>query len=459
MKFRTFFVCLVSVGAAWMFSGCDGEENSLADTFTDSSPQQGFSWEGFKDPFLAAQLIVDWEHPREVETFPEELHATPGGKRVYEYPVSFKGKGILEQGSKKLYFRYRMLAFGNDDGVWSYTLVKYLSADQKSLAEVGYEQKAEFSGTVTYYPIDGAPTRLEAYEKGVLLDTRTDEATGSSIALKEDSSFCDQGCFKTVLVYRYTDYYISVNGGEFSYSYSVYEGMTYERVWVSGTGGSGNYHSHFDDPHGPGLSTDNHPEEVILDPSFIGTKAECVYKKLKELGGDLFKKTIGAFIDDPNYNLILKVGECSYTDDACTNASDIENIVITIEDVNTNPISLAQLILHEAIHAELYRYVSKYQSGVDPNNRSRLFQLYTYYKNIERPGNIQHIYMTENYINPIAMALRELDGNKFPSDYYKAFAWDGLRIWDANNLLSMEENLSYEEYRKIVINNSSIPCH
>ncbi len=271
MKFRTFFVCLVSVGAAWMFSGCDGEENSLADTFTDSSPQQGFSWEGFKDPFLAAQLIVNWEHPREVETFPEELHATPGGKRVYEYPVSFKGKGLLEQGSKKLYFRYRMLAYDNNDGVWSYTLVKYLSADQKSLAEVGYEQKAEFSGTVTYYPIDGAPTRLEAYEKGVLLDTRTDEVTGNSTALKEAPIGCEGGCWVEVPVYVIVDYYISINGGPFTYSYSIIQSVYYQSVWISGSGGTSGgeipafYHEHHDDPHGPSVGSFNHSNEDILD--------------------------------------------------------------------------------------------------------------------------------------------------------------------------------------------------
>lgn len=145
--------------------------------------------------------------------------------------------------------------------------------------------------------------------------------------------------------------------------------------------------------------------------------------------------------------------------DACTNASDSYNITITIENVNQSSLGIAAMILHEAIHAEMHRYVSRYKSGVDPNNRARLFQLYKYYKDLElNTGEIQHIYMTENYIIPMAKALRSIDGNRYPTDYYKSFAWDGLRIWDANELLSMEMDSIFYNYRNIVINNSIIDC-
>lgn len=185
-------------------------------------------------------------------------------------------------------------------------------------------------------------------------------------------------------------------------------------------------------------------------------KAKCVYEKLKSINGNLFKEVIGSFIKDPDYNLTIKEGECSNTDDACTNRDDINNIVIKIEDINANPIQLAQYILHEGVHAELYRYVSRYESGLDPNDKPRLFQLFKYYNELYDSGDIQHIYMTEKYINPFASALRQLDGNKYPIDYYKSFAWDGLRFWDANKLLDMEENSTYESYRGIVINNTTL---
>ena len=205
--------------------------------------------------------------------------------------------------------------------------------------------------------------------------------------------------------------------------------------------------------------------DVDFEEKIINTltgKPNCVYGKLKKPNGDLFKKTIGAFIDDPEYNLTLKIGNCKNSEEACTDSNDVNNIVIIIEDINTNPLQLAQYILHEGIHAEIHRYVSRHVNGIDLSNRPRLFQLYKHYLELDQgydTGDIQHIYMTERYINPIASALRQIDGNKYPLDYYKAFAWDGLRDWDANNLLSMQENSNNETHRKTVINNSTIPCY
>lgn len=120
---------------------------------------------------------------------------------------------------------------------------------------------------------------------------------------------------------------------------------------------------------------------------------------------------------------------------------------------------MAATLIHEGIHAELYRYVHRFDRGVDPNDRARLFQLFAFYKNRERTGSIQHIYMTENYIDPIANALRSLDNNKYILDYYKGFAWDGLRAWDANGLLSMEMDSRYSNYRNTVIQNTEFNCN
>jgi hypothetical protein len=205
-------------------------------------------------------------------------------------------------------------------------------------------------------------------------------------------------------------------------------------------------------------------DELVLEDNIINNltgKAKCVYDKLDSSNGNnLFKETIGAFIDDPEYNVTLEIGNCVTTDDACTNPSDVNDIVITLEDVNQSSLEIAALILHEGIHAELYRYVSRFTSGEDPNNRARLFQLYKFYKEQEMGmGNIQHVYMTEKYINPIANTLRSLDGNKYPLDYYKSFAWDGLREWDANNLLSMEMDNDYYSYRNTVLDNSNLDCN
>ncbi len=166
--------------------------------------------------------------------------------------------------------------------------------------------------------------------------------------------------------------------------------------------------------------------------------------------------------------MTLQVGNCKRTDEACTNADDVNNIVITIENTTQNSLGIAALILHEGIHAEMHRYVSRFQSGVDPNNRARLFQLYAYYK---RWSNVQnnlayrwlddahHVYMIENYVKPIASAIRNLDGNKYPLSHYMAYGWEGLR--DAGydiNRLTESENTANGNLRKVVDNNFNETC-
>lgn len=205
----------------------------------------------------------------------------------------------------------------------------------------------------------------------------------------------------------------------------------------------------------------DYDDNVILSAEFKNNeKLKCVYDKLAGDNSTLFRETIGAFIDNPNANLIFTIGECSQTDDACTQDNYIDEtgiITIVIEDTDLSPVELAQLILHESIHAELALYVSEYESGINPNNRAQLFQLYQFYLESNVPEHhLDHPYMTLNYINPLASALREFDNNSYPLDYYKSFAWDGLTVWDVNNLLTDPLEDIYASYRPIVIQNSEL---
>ena len=203
-------------------------------------------------------------------------------------------------------------------------------------------------------------------------------------------------------------------------------------------------------------------EEVVIINNLTG-KAKCVYEKLEKSNSKLFQETIGKFIDDPRYNLIFKNGKCNLGGTAgCTNCQEISltgNVVITIEQLSGSVLENAAMILHEGIHAEIARYVQRHTTGEDPNNRARMFQLYKFYKESGVPSHhLDHPYMTLNYINPIASALRQLDGNKYPLDYYKSFAWDGLRNWDVSSLLAIEQSVEFEKYRKIVESNTSLSC-
>ncbi|MGY5846413.1 hypothetical protein ACW6QP_03250 [Salegentibacter sp. HM20] len=174
----------------------------------------------------------------------------------------------------------------------------------------------------------------------------------------------------------------------------------------------------------------------------------------------LFKETVGQFIDNPKYDLTFTLGDCSGTADACTNADNIETtgeIFIKFDNLDLNPIDLAANILHEGVHAEIFRYVQEHHEGnVDPNDKPRLFEYYKYYKLAVDEKHIDHPYMAEYYIEPIAKALRALDNFQYEENYYKIFALDGIGSWGLEENELINENFS--QYRNEVSDNFSIEC-
>ena len=201
-------------------------------------------------------------------------------------------------------------------------------------------------------------------------------------------------------------------------------------------------------------------ERVILDSSFINNPSLlCTYNTLKEDSSSLWKETVGKFVNDPKFNLTFAVGECSSTDDQCTDDSDPNNIVIYFEDVALSPLEMAGAIMHESIHAEIARFVKVHEVNADINDRPQLFQLYTYYSPLydNDAGEIDHIYMTLNYVDKISQALRQFDNINYSLDHYKSIAWTGLSKWDASNLLAMEPLANeFEALTDIAISNSTV---
>ena len=206
---------------------------------------------------------------------------------------------------------------------------------------------------------------------------------------------------------------------------------------------------------------------VILDDSFVDNeKAKCVYDKLKIDNSLLFRDTVGAFIDDPEFNLTFKVGNCNNTDDACTNAENPNDIIIIIEDTNQSGLGVAALILHEAVHAEIHRFVAQFESGVDINDRPRLFQLYAFYKgwaenhedeDYNWTQDAHHQYMVENYVNKIASVVRRLDKNNYPLSHYIGYGWDGLTSYGyTSSRLTDVENSQNQNLRAIADENSQV---
>jgi uncharacterized protein YkuJ len=197
-------------------------------------------------------------------------------------------------------------------------------------------------------------------------------------------------------------------------------------------------------------------EEQIIN--LLPEKGKCVFNKLQSL--NLFKATIKKFENSESYDLILQSGNnCENASaEACTDASDLENgnITINFQSLGNNNLGLAASILHEGIHAEIYKYVDEHKKGIDPNNRPNVLYYYNYFKaqNALDQGTTyaQHEHMQDKYVIPIAQAIRKLDNYKYPLEEYLGFGWDGLKVYKYDTYLDAkgkEQTMTPEMLDKI----------
>lgn len=189
---------------------------------------------------------------------------------------------------------------------------------------------------------------------------------------------------------------------------------------------------------------------------------------IKKTNGNLFRKTLGFFLKSNKYKLIFKLkkskfgGVVAQTDPELLEKTGI--ISIDIDPVNSKDLSIIELastILHESIHAELFRLVHANDPTVKPNERARIVQLAYFYRNSAWKDEVQHIHMTQRYVLPLAKALRELHGNKFSLDHYMSYAWEGLKEHASSDILpSPQKFKEWEEKRRIVekLENRIICC-
>ncbi|MEC3906019.1 hypothetical protein VOI54_03260 [Tamlana sp. 2201CG12-4] len=455
---------ILTFGIIITVTNCSKDELTKDELTEIQKIKNEFSLAYFDNLFVKKNLQINWNDFRlnNSETSP---------KSTYEFSTRLKANDFIENGGTKLFFKYILEISKIRNNQWDFEVIKFTTEDKESLESISSFSSYDFSGTVTHFNLKGELTEIKGLEKGMEITPKLHNrifAKGGPTPTDHDPSDSDSGGagFQWIEVVHYTDWYKVYPDGTQEFTHRVYNYTTWEYIYVpanSNYSTNSPYLNHESNEYFVVDSNNNEnvDEEDKVDDSKLTGKAKCIFDKLNESSSNLFKETIGKFIDDPEYNLTLIIGECSRSDDACTDSRNLDStgeIIIKIEDNNANPLQMAQFILHEAIHAEIHRYVSRFESGVDPDNRARLFQLYDFYNDHFNIGDIQHVYMTERYINPIASALRKLDGFKYPLDYYKAFAWDGLRTWDLSNLLDPSLDSKYEEYRKIVIENTTISC-
>lgn len=177
------------------------------------------------------------------------------------------------------------------------------------------------------------------------------------------------------------------------------------------------------------------PNTIVLDTTmsedfYNDARLRCIMDKL--MADNFFKKTVNNFIGENkpiNLNFKLGILEPLTLGNAqpiplVWNATNID-ITLNSEELNNVPaLQVALTLLHEGVHAEIFRKLLSIQGPSNLNNVNfpTLFQYYVDYGS----GGMQHAYMADHYINILGNALWEFDGKLFSLDHYKALSWQGL---------------------------------
>ncbi|WP_144439103.1 hypothetical protein [Lutibacter profundi] len=346
-------------------------------------------------------------------------------------------------------------------------LVKYLSRTKKSLKKINLNTLDDFNGIITYYETNGTIKKITSYENGIQVNEFNQKQISKNLSAKVPSIGTT---LIPVFIDHWRDIYQNLGGGStyFYYINSHYEGTTVEYVYVNtGFTSYGTYHGHFDDPHGPPNHPDNHPDEILINPNFENTKAECIYNKLNELSTS-FKEAIKKFDGDfpvshlrltINNNLGLNTyGETQPPQNYITEIQFNENRFGNLSDLGK-----AIVFAHEIIHAEIFRKMLSAAQQGDLNLNLYSTQerinyinslkdnfpgIYDYYVERYKP-TWNHEMMASHYRNTIADMLQEFDNNRLSRLTYENLAWVGLGKLENNQSTIAWDNLTIDEKQTI----------
>jgi hypothetical protein len=199
---------------------------------------------------------------------------------------------------------------------------------------------------------------------------------------------------------------------------------------------------------GTGGGGDGKEVQIIKDPSFKETTADCIYEKLLSINGfkDLASKFKGLGTE---FDVLLKIGPTlKPTSNGQTwyqGPNQPIEITFNQDRINRSALEVARTIVHEMIHAEMFRALNTQGLADSDLSFKETFEEYT--RQFFGDEDIHHSYMADYWVDKMADMLElihpqlgYLGLNDFlspwayptgiPKDFYKALAWEGLKDED-----------------------------
>lgn len=241
----------------------------------------------------------------------------------------------------------------------------------------------------------------------------------------------------------------------------------------------------------------NFKERLILTSSFINNpRLKCIYKNFYR-GNNTISQYLKNFLKDgpKGYLKISAVDDFTlrFTKSNGATATTVspngENIIEiafntdpkgTNNIMNTSTILVGFALIHEMVHAEIYRkllelkdtpYVNK--RNLEPKEWKKLLdnmknkfpdmhEVYSYYElRTNIPNESQHEYMAQKYVNAMAKALADFDRNKKNWDFYKNIGWLGLQNSETFKRVIWKNPKALENYNNSLnkARNETKDCH
>ena len=379
-------------------------------------------------------------------------------KMVYEsgevsYTFALTNADVIEKTDNVVYTVENLSVQLNDDGSYTSYIFRY-TPDMVWFNNPNNEF-GSYTGEIQMLDVDLQILNISNLVEGELITNKT---------LDNSSPTNSKSCFTTITVEFWcnSNEYVEDCG----WNYIINTMCAGDGGGGNGDGGTGNGNNGNGDGGDGGSGTSGTGGKEVKTNPILGTchetntceqidttalegKEKCAYEALVNTNGDLFNETIGTFgVAGSSYNLTFIYGSCASSGgEACTDPSDLANYNLTIKiaDVGLSVLEQAANLLHEGIHAEIYRYVNENGGNVDPNDR---INLYTHYKDEKvQDGSVantaiaQHQHMADRYVYPIARAIRELDGFRFPVESYLPFGWSGLSAYGIDGYYN--ENIEF----------------
>jgi len=151
---------------------------------------------------------------------------------------------------------------------------------------------------------------------------------------------------------------------------------------------------------------------------------KSIYEYLVNSGNKLFcDKLYLNFEYDENITVnITGFNQPGGAEGATTYSDGGKTINIAINKITcNNPLSIAATLIHESIHAALYKDAKLKDPTITREDIIKTLRLNT------KTTDPDHEVMAKKYVNLLAESLREADGNRFPVDYYLYLAWSGIQ--------------------------------